>query len=391
MAAGSTLVTLTTTDAVNLLETAETPEAAVEILRKLDQGPTGGYSWYYDPTPGSDQLSRLLELIDQQRLNDMWLAGPEARLTMRRIELNWGPLWMTRLYDTSIREALGDDDFVREAVVWHIVYAHRRALYDVVLADSVRWQMFATCHPNFAQADPVLARLLAKQSYDRVRSGGEDAEQELRFLLSHGGVADDQGNLPAEVPFAHLSHDEQSWVAGHYSAQVLRSVGWRFGINAYGRDKVLALMVEAGLTKLSYAITDEVELVDVLRFNRAVSEAHGEVPADVLLIKEGFGWEFKAARYSAAATEGGMSLSRNDGSTEYSVGFAEGAMKWVYRSRSGASVITFAQQGGHWWVTGTVSYNCLAVLADAGIDPCIASNARDLTGSDVLAAARVSV
>jgi hypothetical protein len=304
------------------------------------------------------------------------------------------------LSDDAIRIALSDkDQDVVVGVVWHIVYTSRAALYPELLqrSDCFRWSTVSlTCHPRFGQLDKRLAKALARQAIDRVKAG-VGVEKELKFLLSEYAVKPFEAfgvrfAAPpgGRLPFDFLDHDDQSWLARNYPAEVARVIGYHVGMPVYDQQDALDILRRAGFGEVEYDIRGTVSYKQILAFNRQVCSADDEVPADALLIKEGFGWEVEAAEIWPQYTTGGVSFGSGseEPGPEYDVSVAVEPRKWLYRSRSGRSAVAFERrQDGTWQFEGRVSLNCLRSLKEVGIEPTILFGSAEIRLSAILEAA----
>ena len=315
----------------------------------------------------------------------------------------WNPPWMSRLSDDAIRLALSDeeDDYVRENVLWHIVYTRRAALYPDLLAQSgvVRFRLLGgSVHPVISRIDQRLAKALARQAFERVRAG---EKEELEFLLYKYTAKpiepfEDFNMHPdaphGNLPFKFLEREEQRWVAKHYPAEVARVIGYHGGMRVcYNPQEALDILRRAGFDEVKYEIRGEAAAEQVLAFNRRVCEAEDKVPADALLIKEGFDWEVEAGQIWPNYTTGGfVYLGAGESCPEYDVTVAVEPRKWLYRSRSGRSAIAFKRkEDGTWQFEGRVSLNCLHELK-VGIEPTIRFGLAEISLSSLLEVAEAT-
>lgn len=366
---------LTSAEVARLLERG-TPQDAAKLLVQLDRGYEESDIRY---CPGHNPR-QTLELVDQNRLEEIWLLGPKVRSSM--ISLSWEAPFLARLSDRALRVTLaheGEDYEVIESVLWHIVRARRAALYDEVLrrSDSVRWVL--AC--GLDQIDPRLTKALVQQSFERLKAG-QNVEKELDWLLYEFctkpldafGI-DWEPMEPSNLPFLFLQRAERRWIAEHYPAQVARVVGYHIGmpIPTYSSvekalEKAFCIIQKAGPEEMEFHITDRVNYKQVLAFNRQVVSARDETPDNALLIKEGFGWRVEAKAIWPNYTTGGWSITTTD-APEYNVTVAVEPRRWLYRSRSGRSVLQFERREEKWKMEGRASLNCLRELVKMGIDP----------------------
>lgn len=375
--------------AVAVLE-AGTPQEAVEAFHGLH---------YYN---GS--AAEALELVRQDRLNEIWRLSREARAVLvsrAGCSEPGAEKWLARISDEGLKIALAAStdlihgygmvavgDFVHDRVIWHIVGAGRSVLYPDLLERSGMFRftlLSQTVHPTLDQIDPRLSRALAQQAFDKVKAGDEGQEEEVNFLLYDYAPS-------SALPFNFLESDQQAWLAGKFPASVALVLGYQPGMEVSSAKEVLDIFSQAGLEKMAYEIRGEAESAKVMAFNRRVCEAAVEVPADALLIKEGFGWEVEATEIRPAYTTGGSCfVGDHTGETEYDVTVVTGTRVWTYRSRSGRSVIKFRREEATWQFEGKVSLNCLHDLKQVGIEPTILFGTVKVQSFTVIEAAKAVI
>ncbi len=365
-------------EAARLLE-GGSPAEAVELLSQFGLR-FGGYHLAADSS-----VSQVLELVNQDRLHEMWSLGPEARRKM--VLKSSSGSWLSRVADDDLRivfRSVEEDYDVLLCVCWHIVYASRAALYPELLeqSDLIRWDLIW----SLDQIDKRLAKGLARQSLKRIQAG-QSVEKELKFLLHYSG-------LPFGQLDTSLSSDgEQVWLAEHYPIEVARVVGYHVGMEVSSPEEAMDIIHRAGFDMVDYDVRGEASTKQVLAFNRQVCEADDEVPDSSLLIKEGFGWRIESAELWPSYTTGGLDFT-NPGSEEpeYEVTVAIEPRKWLYRSRSGRSVITFERrEDGKWEFEGRVSLNSLQDLVGVGIEPTIYFGPFEIAATSLIDAAAIDI